>query len=224
MPLVPFRNGHTSQGDSGPPRQPPILEAAALDPAYRLSQVLKAEERAQEEWDEAIRIEADIDPADFDVIENARKNVRNAYRRWFEVSAQAHDLAESVRKSKLESNPVIDPTLIQQLKEQFTGGGPHYELLCERVAGLHTRLRHMEASGRDFSPSEHAQLNTQLLAFINQLQKYTEAMKSETISKETQEAVEEVLRIVERHLGTTYLEVWHAVVKDVRRALEESAA
>jgi hypothetical protein len=221
MSLVPFqRNGHTN---NVPPSQPPVLDAAALDPAHRLQMVLKAEERAQEEWDESIRIEADIDPVDFDTLENARKNVRNAYRRWFEISQQAHDLAEAVRKSKLEAPAPLDSKLLASLQEQFTGGGPHYALLCERVAGLHMRLQHMEASGRDFSPQEHATLNTQLLSYINQLQKYTEAMKSETISKETQEAVEEVLRIVERHLGTTYLEVWHAVVKDVRRALEDAA-
>lgn len=200
-----------------------MLSDPALDPIYRLQMVLRAEERCKEEWDEAINVEADIDPADWDALENARKNIRNAYRRWFEISQQAHDLSEAVRKSKMEANPRVDQDLLDQLYEQFQGGGPHYKLLCERVAGLHSRLKFMEASGRDFSPQEHATLNTQLLSFTNQLQKYTEAMKSETISKETQEAVEEVLRIVERHLGTTYLEVWHAVVVDVRRALEDAA-
>jgi len=212
----PSRNGHTLG--------PPVLQAPQLDPTYRLTQVLKAEERAQEEWDEAVRIEADIDPEDVDLIESARKNIRNAYRRWYEVSQQAIQLSESVRKATLEASILPDPDLLTSLKQQFEQGGPHYELLCERVAALHSRLRHMEASGRDFSPQEHSQLNAQMLSYINQLQKYTEAMKSETISRETQEAVEEVLRIVERHLGTTYLEVWHIIVKDVRHALEESTA
>jgi|SRR5215467_650223 len=217
----PHKNGHT-HGPFGP--QPPVLAAEGLDPVYRLQMVLKAEERAREEWDEAIRIEADIDPTeDPDALELARKNIRNSYRRWFEISQQAVDLSEKVRKAKLEVL-VDNSKLIQSLKDQFDGGGPHYDLLCERVAGLHSRLRAMEASGRDFTPSEHAQLNNQLLGYINQLQKYTESMKSESISRETREAVEEVLRIVERHLGTTYLEVWHIIVKDVRHALEESAA
>lgn len=216
----PGRNGH-AHGPFGP--QPPVLSAEAISPVYRLQMVLRAEERAREEWDEAIRIEADIDPDDYDTLENARKNLRNAYRRWFEISQQGVDLAEKVRKSALEPT-LTNQLLIDELKAQFDGGGPHYDLLCERVAGLHTRLKAMEASGRDFSPAEHATLNNQLLGFINQLQKYTESMKSESISKETRDAVEEVLRIVERHLGTTYLEVWHAVVKDVRHALEESAA
>lgn len=200
-----------------------MLDAEAISPVYRLQQVLRAEERAREEWDEAIRTEAEVDPADWDLLESARKNIRNAYRRWFEISQQATDLAEKVRKATLE--PTQDNArLIESLQSQFDGGGPHYNLLCERVAGLHGRLKAMEASGRDFSPSEHAVLNNQLLGYINQLQKYTESMKSESISKETREAVEEVLRIVERHLGTTYLEVWHVIVKDVRHALEESAA
>src|SRR5215467_8871224 len=205
----PHKNGHT-HGPFGP--QPPVLAAEGLDPVYRLQMVLKAEERAREEWDEVIRIEADIDPTeDPDALELARKNIRNSYRRWFEISQQAVDLSEKVRKAKLEVL-VDNSKLIQSLKDQFDGGG------------LHSRLRAMEASGRDFTPIEHAQLNNQLLGYINQLQKYTESMKSESISRETREAVEEVLRIVERHLGTTYLEVWHIIVKDVRHALEESAA
>lgn len=216
----PGRNGH-AHGPFDP--QPPVLSAEAISPIYRLQMVLRAEERAREEWDEAIRAEADIDPTDVDLLENARKSLRNAYRRWFEISQQAVDLSERVRKSSLEPT-ATNTQLIDDLKAQFDGGGPHYDLLCERVAGLHSRLRAMESSGRDFTPSEYAALNTQLLGYINQLQKYTESMKSEAISKETREAVEEVLRIVERHLGTTYLEVWHVIVKDVRRALEENAA
>jgi hypothetical protein len=219
MGLLDFPRNGTSQ-----PSQPPVLAAQQLDPVYRLTQVLRAEERAQEEWDEAARIEADIDPADYDLIESARKNIRNAYRRWYEISQQAQDLSQQVRKSRLESATHPDPDLLNSLKSQFTDGGPHYDLLCERVASLHARLQHMEASGRDFTPSEHAALNNQMLTYINQLQKYTEAMKSESISRETRDAVEEVLRIVERHLGTTYLEVWHVIVKDVRHALEEPAA
>jgi len=217
----PGRNGH-AHGPAGP--QPPVLSSERLDPVYRLQQVLRAEERAREEWDEASRIEADIDPTeDPDALETARKSIRNAYRRWFEISQQAADLSEKVRKAKLET-AADNSQLIESLKAQFDGGGPHYNLLCERVAGLHTRLKAMETSGRDFSPSEHATLNNQLLGYINQLQKYTESMKSESISRETRDAVEEVLRIVERHLGTTYLEVWHIIVKDVRHALEDGAA
>lgn len=201
-----------------------MLSSAAVDPVYRLNLVLRAEERAREEWDEACRAEAEIDPTlDPDGVELARKNIRNAYRRWYEISGQASDLSQAVRKARLET-PASNAELVEALKAQFDGGGPHYDLLCERVANLHLRLKAMESSGRDFTPSEHSNLNNQLLGYINQLQKYTESMKSESISRETRDAVEEVLRIVERHLGTTYLEVWHVIVKDVRHALEESAA
>ena len=191
--------------------------------------MLQALERSKDEWDEACRLSDDIDPADADLLEESRKNVRNAYRRWFEISQQAYDLSESLRRAQLElpKSPEFDSAydeLLVSLKDQFTEGGPHYDLLCERVAGLHTRLRQMEASGRAFSPAEHAQLNTQLLAYINQLQKYTEAMKSEQISKETQAVVSTVLSLVERHLSVSYPELWLAVFQDVRRALEASNA
>ena len=224
MPLSQFRNGKSPP----PPPHPTVLDDPQLDPATRLHLVLEALTRAQEEWDQAQRLADDIDPVDDpQALETARKEVRNCYRRWFEISHQAAEMAQTVRRQHLEitSNRVWDDLrqhTLDELAEQFEGG-PHYQLLCERVAGLHVRLKQMEQSGRDFSPAEHAQLNQQLLAYINQLQKYTEAMKSELISREAQGVAENLLQVVEKHLSATYPELWLAVMKDVRSALEAVA-
>src|SRR5215831_4124535 len=209
MPVVVFPNGNGS-GKLPPP--PSILASDSLDPIHRLTLVLQAEARAQEEWHEAERAADEIDPEHWDQLEQARKNVRAAYRRWFEVSQQAHELSEAVRRSTLElpqSRQYQDlyQKLLESLQEQFDGG-PHYDLLCERVAGLSVRLKQMEQSGRSYTPAEHATLNQQLLSYIGQLQKYTEAMKSESISKETQLAVEQILALVESRLATSYPELW----------------
>lgn len=191
--------------------------------------ILGHEQRLKEEWEDAQRSSDDIDPQDDpDQLALAQRHVRDAYRRWYEVSNQAQEMAERLRRSALENPAISDwdkahQTLLHELREQFSGG-PHYDLLCERVAGLHVRLKRMEASGRDVSPSEHAQINAQLLGYINQLQKYTEAMKSESISKEAQGVAEEILSLVEKHCAVTYPELWLTIMRDVRSALESAAA
>src|SRR5215472_3853399 len=226
MPVSRFppSNGHGQP----PPLPPPVLADEALDPESRLTTVLEQVHRLKEEWDEAQRVADDIDPADQpEELGLARRAIRDAYRRWYEVSLQATSLAEEVRKRSLEMPSAsewdaLHAETLDSLKEQFDGG-PHYDLLVERVAGLHVRLKRMESSGRDVPASEHAQLNAQLLGYINQLQKYTEAMKSESISREAQSVAERILGMVEKHCAVTYPELYLEIMKDVRATLESAA-
>ena len=220
-------NGHVPPSPPATPLPPPLGDAS-LDPASRLQVVLEQEHRLREEHQEAQRVADDIDPTDDpEALELARRHIRDAYRRWYEVSGQAAGLADEVRKQHLEMPHAADwdklhEDTLGELKEAFEGG-PHYDLLCERVAGLHVRLKRMEASGRDVPASEHAQINAQLLGYINQLQKYTEAMKSESISREAQTVAEEILSLVEKHCAVTYPELWLQIMRDVRSALEQAA-
>jgi hypothetical protein len=216
--------------DEAPSTRPPVLDAPELDPEERLKLTLLALRRAFDEWDECQRIADDIDPElDPDGLEQARRNIRNAYRRWSEIADQAQGQSENLRRKALElpSSPEYQAQYqhtLAQLQGQFIDGGPHYDLLCERVAGLHVRLRQMETSGRSYAPAEHSQLNSQLLAYINQLQKYTEAMKSESISRESQAVAEAILGLVQRRLAASYPEMWDAIMHDVRGALEGARA
>ena len=210
--------------------RPPVLDAPELDPENRLNLTLAALRRAYDEWDECQRVADDIDPeTDPDLLDAARRNIRNAYRRWSEIADQAQVQSESLRRKALElpDSPEFRmqyEQVLQQLKGQFIDGGPHYDLLCERVAALHVKLKQMESSGRSFSPAEHTQLNSQLLSYINQLQKYTEAMKSESISRESQAVAEAILALVQKHLAASYPEMWSAIMRDVRGALEGARA
>ena len=205
-----------------------MLSDPALQPEVRLTYVLQAEARAREEWEECQRVADDIDPVeDPESLALARRAIRDAYRRWYEVSNQASELAEQVRRTSLElrSSQKWDherAQVLRELHEQFEGG-PHYDLLCDRVASLSVRLKQMEQSGRDYSAQEHSALNNQMLAYINQLQKYTEAMKSESISREAQTVAEQILQLVEKHCATTYPELWLSIMRDVRGALESAA-
>lgn len=208
------------------PTLPEILRNPALDPEVRLQLVLDAEVRAREEWQDCARVADDIDPVtDPDMLENARKELRNAYRRWFEISQQAQDLGEKYRRAKLELPRTAQweqqyQAMLADFDAQYAEGGPQYRLLAERVAGLTIRLRQMEASGRDFNQTEYNQTNASLLTFVNQLQRFTEAQKSETVSREAQAVAETLMGIMERHVAVTYPELWQRIVGDVRRALE----
>lgn len=221
MPLLQFPPGADPQ-----PAFPEILQSPTLDPEVRLQLVIDAEQRAREEWQDCARVADDIDPVtDPDLLENARKELRNAYRRWYEISQQAQDLGEKFRRAKLELPRTAQweaeyQQMLADFGAQYADGGPQYRLLSERVAGLSVRLKQMEASGRDFNQAEYNQTNASLLSFVNQLQRFTEAQKSETVSKEAQAVAESLLTIMERHVAVTYPELWNRIVVDVRRAME----
>jgi hypothetical protein len=217
VPVVKFPGPEATSGPLADPN---------LDPLARLEVVLHQLARARAEWESAV---AETDAAEeydapADVLEKARAAVRVAFERWSVVAAQADELALDARRAKpldQDYEKVYRQTL-KDLQEQFDGG-PHYDLLCERVAGLHVRLKRMEASNREYPAADHARLNQQLLGYINQLQKYTESMKSESISREAQSVAEKILMIVEHHLATSYPELWHGVMREVRSALESAA-
>jgi len=208
------------------PTLPEILQNPALDPEVRLTLVIEAESRAREEWQDCARVADDIDPVtDPDLLESARKELRNAYRRWFEISQQAQDLGEKFRRAKLELPRTAKweqdyQAMLHDFDAQYEQGGPQYKLLCERVAGLTIRLRQMEASGRDFNQSEYNQTNASLLSFVNQLQRFTEATRTEAVSKEAQAVAEAIMAVVDRHISVTYPELWQRIVTDIRRAME----
>jgi len=223
MPVINFPEG---PNPTLPPTLPEILSNPALDPEVRLTLVIEAESRAREEWQDQARVADDIDPVtDPDLLENARKELRNAYRRWYEISQQAQDLGERFRRQRLELPRTAlwesqYQEMLSQFDAQYEQGGPQYRLLCERVAGLTIRLRQMEASGRDFNQSEYNQTNASLLSFINQLQRFTEATRTEAVSKEAQAVAETLMGIMERHVAVTYPELWSRIVTDIRRAME----
>ena len=223
MSVINFPEG---PNPTAPPTLPEILSNPALDPEVRLTLVIEAESRAREEWQDCARVADDIDPVtDPDLLESARKELRNAYRRWFEISQQAQDLGEKFRRAKLELPRTAKweqdyQAMLHDFDVQYESGGPQYKLLCERVAGLTIRLRQMEASGRDFNQSEYNQTNASLLSFVNQLQRFTEATRTEAVSKEAQAVAEVLMGIMERHVSPTYPELWQRIVVDIRRAME----
>src|SRR4029453_9466343 len=100
MEIVPFPNGHVEEFTEA--------ELAATDPAIdpteRLKVVLSEVKRAREDLDRS-RYLADALPSGTpdDIIQDAERRTRNAYRRWYDAQHQAVTLEQETRRRKLES-------------------------------------------------------------------------------------------------------------------------
>jgi predicted nuclease with TOPRIM domain len=205
-----------------------LLADPLLDPATKLKDILRQVERAHDEWTAAERACDELVEGS-EKLRDAQDHVRTAYRRWHALAQEAKEAEEEVRRRSLEIPRSGDwqemyATMVSDLKQQYDGLGPHYDLLCEHTASLTVRLRMMEASGRDVSSGEYVEMHKLYLGYVNQLQKYTEAMKSESISKMTQEVAEQIVQLFERHFGTLHPEEWDSAVRELTVMVRELAA
>jgi hypothetical protein len=215
-----------------PPQAPTLAEQAvghaALDPAQRLQTILKELERAHLEL-ERTRYAADELPPGTpdDQIEDCLRKQRNAYRRWYEIQQQATQLEAETRRRQIENLQNFQLRYQQtyaELVESYGDLGPQYRLLTERLASLDARIAAMDQSQRDLSPAEIDTLNKLHLSFVNQLQRYTEATKSEVLNKQTQDVVNQILIIVEHRVSPANPQLWREVMHDVRSAVEQLGA
>lgn len=223
-------------GDTPPPtvfpttRADPTAELLAdplLDPATRLKDILRQTERAHDEWTNAEQACDELVEGS-DKLREAQDQVRTAYRRWHALVEEAKQAEDEVRRRSLEIPRTGEwaeqyAELVDELKEQYDGLGPHYDMLCENTAGLSIRLRMMEMSGRDVSSGEYVEMHKLYLGYVNQLQKYTEAMKTQSVNKLTQEVAEAIVQLFERHFGNLYPEQWKSAVVELRGMIESAA-
>lgn len=233
------RGSHEPRSQPSPAVTPPhALLDEQLDPTLRLETILGMCRRAYEEYQEASVIADSFgagmmpDGTDDGDLESRRSQIRNevrrTYNRWFELTAQARSAESEVRKRRLE-RPLDGPwhdaydTLRTSLRAEYEGLGPHYELLCDNCAAISVRLRQMEASGRDYDSGEYTDVHKLYLSYINQLQKYTEAMKSESINRQTQDVAEKIVQVFERHFGTSESVAWNEAVLELRQIIEGAA-
>jgi len=202
--------------------------SAQLDPTQRLKTTLEELDRAHLEL-ERQRFECDELPPNTppDVVEQQLRKQRNAYRRWYEIQAQATQLEEEVRRRKLESLHLFQQrfqSTYNDLAEEYGDLGPQYRLLAERLSSVDARIHAMDHSGRDLSTQELAELHKLHLSLLNQLQRYTEATKTEAITKQTQDVVNQVLIIVEHRVSPANPQLWREIIHDVRTAVEQLSA
>lgn len=199
------------------------LPPTDLDPAERLKVVCTELQRCREDLDRA-RYQADaLRDAPPDVQRDADRRSQSAYRRWYEVQAQATALEAEVKRRQAESLQHFKKSFAetrQELLGEYGDLGPQYRLLIDRAAALHTRLKVLEQSDRDVPSSELSELHRLHLSYLAQLQRYTEAQKSEVLTQQTQDTVSALMVIIEHRLSQQYPQLWREVVGDVRKAIE----
>lgn len=216
---------------SNPVPPPATVEAVSspyLDPTARLKTMLDELQRAQLDLDKA-RYQADEIPPGTpdDVIEAALRKQRNAYRRWFEISQQATTLEQEARRRQLESLQLFRNEYQQTydaLIEAYGDLGPQYRLIVERAASIDARIKVLDQSQRNISTDEVAELTKLHLSLMNQLQRYTEATKTESLTRQTQETIQQLMIIVEHRVAPTNPALWREIVHDVRSAVEQQSA
>lgn len=107
--------------------------------------------------------------------------------------------------SKLQRREII----LAQLKQQYAGLGPQYDLLAERAASALLYIENLEDSGAPISPSDWQKAHRVFFDNIAQLQQYTESTKTEVLVRDaTQRAMERVIFFFERELAPQIPEAW----------------
>lgn len=148
-----------------------------------------------------------------------------AQRAWIDAQQHLMDVERAVRRRELEDPERHRRDFEQrrrELAEEYGGRGAQYMVLIDGLVSVEMRLAAVAASGRDISSDEFAELHRLKLTYVNQLQKYTEALKTERVVPEVRQAVLATLAIVERHLASQPV-TWQAIVREVEAAVQPAA-
>ena len=105
--------------------------------------------------------------------------------------------------------------LFRELTAQYAGRGPVYELLCQRLAEITVLMEQRREAGSG-DADEYVKLMQAQNQTIAQLQKYTEATKSESLSKEAREVALGLMRVIEGIVAPRAPELWSDVVQGVK--------
>lgn len=136
-----------------------------------------------------------------------------------EINWKAYQEADALyRRQQLEQpNPRRIDQIYRELIVQYDGLGPQYEIMCKSLAEQREWLERQQSSGRSLDPKELLDISKSMQAWIKQIQQYTEATKSESISKETQEYITIVLKILEDVVGVQAPRAWQAGMQELTR-------
>jgi hypothetical protein len=150
-----------------------------------------------------------------------------AYKIWKDALDSLWEAEQQLRRS-LESRSTADSAtrkdvIVNELLAEYGDYGPQYRHLISLVAGITLRIEAMEVGGRDAPSAEYVQLAKLKLDAINQMQKYTEATKSATVSQELNSLGAKFLEIAERRFGT-YPDEFAAFIEDIKTAIREKEA
>ncbi len=114
-----------------------------------------------------------------------------------------------------ERHALIRDELIQTYK----GRGAQYDLLIDELSRHKLAIEQMRAAPVPLDMAEYNKLAITILGHVNQLQKFTEASKTESIRTEVNEAIEGTLKVVESYIAPSYPNLWLEIVTEVVRRM-----
>lgn len=138
------------------------------------------------------------------------------------VSETEHDLAHRFGEQlALPQWRQKFAVLESDLLATYGGKGPQYRLLCRRLAAAEVRMQQLEASGVPIHSDEYESLTNIVRSITNQLQKFTEVIKTELIRDEVNDALAGILVLIERIVAPRAPELWADVISYISENVGE---
>lgn len=99
----------------------------------------------------------------------------------------------------------------------YQGKGPQYETLCERLADATVMIEILQSAPLTIDSTEYQRMNQTVVLLTNQLQKFTEATKTQAIKTEINEALGRFMDLMEELIAPDHPQLWDSVVREVIR-------
>jgi small-conductance mechanosensitive channel len=147
----------------------------------------------------ARRAQRSADPRAQDAWWKAQERLSALQRRLSQ--AQARVAREQTRLAEASHWEKELRAITRGLMEQYEGLGYQYEILVERAAHATLRAKQADARGEDEEGGEWRARTKMVGDLIERLQKYTESTKQEVISKQVQERVVVLIRMIEEWMS-----------------------
>lgn len=191
------------------------LDERELQDQHQLSEAIDIVRHARDLLDQAV-----ADAQSPDATPNEWRKWKTAQDAYLQAVEHLNAIEARVRRKSLEGLAGDEQTKIyeelrQRLLAQYGDRGVQYEVLAELLAAATVRIRLAQRSGRDVDASEFRELTKIAIDVANQLQRFTESMKVESIRPEVQKGILAALAIVERHLAGMP-NVWRGIVREIK--------
>lgn len=111
--------------------------------------------------------------------------------------------------------------LVSRLAVEYEGRGPQYDMLIEGAARVHVYLQEMYNAGRAFTMNEFEALSRLHMSYVERLQHYTEATKSEVFETKLNVAIVVIMEMAEREFKDFAPDRWGNFVERVQIATGE---
>lgn len=183
---------------------------------------------------EEIEIAKDMMGQAYREMQDPNVSGKAAVAQWVAVNTRYVELIREYRKEKRKlderrTEVAVSVAYEQEVKTiekkllaQYGSRGPQYEVLCRILAPLVVRLMRSHSGEMRLSAGEQNDLTKTVQGIIAQLQRHTEALRTENTQMIQQVAVH-LLRSIEPRLSHQP-ELWGEIVSTVRKALAEQGS